>query len=551
MIRALILRLSTLVLASHCATAQCELQKLTASSAEAIDFGFSVSLSGEFAVVGSPLDTTLELYAGAAYVFRSTPSGWVELGQLLGDDIGSDEQERFGDSVAISGNTILIGAPRDNITGAAFVFEYDGQTWNQTAKLTPSGSGTDILLFGTSVALDGDRAVIGAWGGNGGAGAAYVFERSGSAWTETVELAASDGELGDYFGFSVSLSGGLALVGAYGHDDHAGAVYVFDQAMGWAEVVKIAAVDSMPFDRFGSSLAISGQTAVIGAWGEDTMGSGAGATYVFERDVSTWTQEAKLLAGDGDQDDAFGRSVDTDGETIVVGAYADFTGSAYVFHESAGGWTHKAKLTASDGVGGDLFGMSVALAGDVILTGATLASGPNGDLGAAYVHQVPSFVTPYCFGTPCPCGNDDPVRGGCANSVPGQDSNPQGALLAACGSASVADDDLVLTLSHLTPNKFGLFFMGAGQTQLPFGDGLRCVDTGGIGLFRYNPPQHSGSSGTMTLGPGIVTRSESFAMNGHIDAGETWYFQGWYRDPLGPCGTAFNLSNGLAVTFGP
>ncbi len=109
----------------------------------------------------------------------------------------------------------------------------------------------------------------------------------------------------------------------------------------------------------------------------------------------------------------------------------------------------------------------------------------------------------------------------------------------------------MLTISHLPPDQFGLFYMGGGQTQFPFGDGFRCVGSGGVGLFRYKPPHSSGSAGMLTLGPGIVARSQSFPMSGHIDAGETWYFQGWYRDPLGPCGTAFNLSSALAVTFAP
>jgi hypothetical protein len=109
----------------------------------------------------------------------------------------------------------------------------------------------------------------------------------------------------------------------------------------------------------------------------------------------------------------------------------------------------------------------------------------------------------------------------------------------------------VLTLSQLPSNQTSLFYMGGGSAQVAFGDGFRCVGAGGLGLFRYNPPQSSGKAGMLTLGPGIVARSQSFPVSGHIDAGETWYFQGWYRDPMGPCGTAFNLSNGLAVLFAP
>ena len=530
--------------------AQCELQKLTASSSETNAFGSRVALSDTFTVMGTPDESSVEYGAGMAYVFQATPSGWVELTQLFGDDIGFDGGDEFGDSVAISGDTIMIGAPGDisDGDGAVFVYEYDGVAWIQTAKLTISVTG---FGFGDSVALEGDRALIGATAGISGPGAAHIFERSGSVWIETSVLTPGNGAPGDDFGSSVALSGNLALVGARGENGDSGAAYVFDGGMAWARVARIVPSDPDFNQRFGSAVSIDGPTAVIGAWGDDEMAPGAGAAYVFEEGISTWSQVTKLLAADGEQGEALGWSVAIEGQTIVIGSVADHPGSAYVFREVQEEWEYEVKLAAGDGLPFNNFGSGVAVAGNTVLVGAQLASGPFGNLGAAYVFQAPTFVRSYCFGIGCPCGNDDPVLGGCANSVPGYDQNPQGALLAACGSASVAADDLTLTLSHLPSNKFGLFFMGGGQTQIPFGDGLRCVDTGGVGLFRYNPPQNSGGAGFMTLGPGIVARSMSFAMSGHIDAGETWYFQGWYRDPMGPCGAAFNLSNGLAVTFGP
>ena len=543
-----VLRVAVLLVTPHTSTAQCELQKVTATSPQTIDFGIAVALSDGFAVMGTPHESTFGFDAGAAYVFQSTPSGWVEIAQLFGEDAGSDENEEFGDSVAISGHTILISAPGDEGSGAVFVFDYDGVAWNQTAKLSETSSG---LLFGGAVAIEGDRAMIGVVGENNRTGAAYIFERSGSVWSETARLAALGGVQDDEFGRSVALSGGFALVGAPGRQADLGAAYVFDSAMGWAQVETLNPSNPKANKRFGFAVGLDGQTAVVGAWGDDTMGSSSGAAYVFEENASTWAEVIQLVPADGHAAQRFGRSIAIGTQTIVVGSPEDNPGSAYVFREGQNGWTHEAKLLASDSSVFDHFGSGVAVAGEVILVGAHSASGPHGDLGAAYLFQATPFATPYCFGVTCPCGNDDPVQGGCANSIPGHDSTPQGALLAACGSASTAEDDLVLTLSHLPPNKFGLFFMGGGQTQLPFGDGFRCVDTGGVGLFRYNPPQNSGSEGLMNLGPGIVTRSQSFPMNGHIDPGETWYFQGWYRDPMGPCGTAFNLSNGLAVTFEP
>jgi hypothetical protein len=153
--------------------------------------------------------------------------------------------------------------------------------------------------------------------------------------------------------------------------------------------------------------------------------------------------------------------------------------------------------------------------------------------------------TAYCFcDTGAPCGNVDSAAG-CANS------RGTGAVLSGSGTASVAADDLVLTAANVPTNQNGIFFMGGGTAQLPFGDGQRCVSTGGVGIFRYLPLSNSGSGGSLVLGPGIVARSQSFASAGRIQAGQSWHFQAWFRDPMGPCGSAFNTSNGMAVNFAP
>lgn len=150
----------------------------------------------------------------------------------------------------------------------------------------------------------------------------------------------------------------------------------------------------------------------------------------------------------------------------------------------------------------------------------------------------------YCTCASGPCGNDDPSAG-CANST------GSGASLTAIGSTSVVIDDLLLQATSLPTSQNGIFYMGGGTVELPFGDGERCVSTGGVGLFRF-PVQNSGSSGTMSRGPGLVGYScANFSSAGCIAAGSTWNFQNWYRDPMGPCSSAFNLSNGLAVTFTP
>src|SRR5688572_2651124 len=204
------LLLGVLLLPADRAAAQCEQQKLTTTNPNTWYFGFSVALSNDRAVVGTPYEEgSPHAEEGAVYAFDRTAAGWIEVARLTPND--SDTDGWFGHSVALSGDTLLVGSPRDGsfpIPGAAFVFEHDGLSWVQTAKLTPSDP-TSWMLFGVSVALDGDRALVGANGNR----TAYLFEWTGSTWTEIAKLRSSDGQLGDEFGFSLALSGELALVG--------------------------------------------------------------------------------------------------------------------------------------------------------------------------------------------------------------------------------------------------------------------------------------------------------------------------------------------------
>jgi hypothetical protein len=183
--------------------------------------------------------------------------------------------------------------------------------------------------------------------------------------------------------------------------------------------------------------------------------------------------------------------------------------------------------------------------GNGILDDDDVASGRSADTnGDGVPDECGGPATLYCFcASGAPCGNTD-ASAGCANST------ASGALLSASGSASVGADDLVFTATSVPTNKNGIFYMGGGTAQIPFGDGQQCVVAGGTGIFRYAPVQNSGPTGTLVLGPGIVARSQSFAPAGRIQAGQTWNFQAWFRDPAGPCGSGFNTSNGGAVLFG-
>ncbi|MCI0856518.1 MAG: hypothetical protein J4N98_07495 [Chloroflexi bacterium] len=321
----------------------------------------------------------------------------------------------FGWSVAVSGDTAVAGARYDQAlllnAGAAFVFERDqggADNWGEVMKLTASDAQAHDEL-GYSVAISGDTVVVGAFGKDSGgtrAGAAYVFDRNeGGAdnWGEVTKLTASDAQTGDQFGESVAVSGDTVVVGAH-HEDaggsDAGAVYVFQRDQGgadnWGEVTKLTASDAQAGDELGYSVAVSGDTAVVGAHHEDAGGSKAGAAYVFDRNeggANNWGEVTKLTASDAETFDRFGYSVAVNAVTAVVGgpredAGGDGAGAAYVFERDEGGadnWGEVTKLTASDAQAGDQFGASVTVSGDTAVVGANHEDAGASDAGAAYV----------------------------------------------------------------------------------------------------------------------------------------------------------------------
>jgi hypothetical protein len=288
----------------------------------------------------------------------------------------------FGRSVSISGDTVVVGAYGRYAGGIAYIFVRNGSTWVEQAKLRPS-DGTAVDCFGYAVSISGDTVLVGAYQGNQNAGAAYVFVRTASGyWTEQAKLTASDGIAGDWFGFDVSISGDTALVGDYQSNQYKGAAYIFERTgSSWTQQAKLVSEEGTMGDGFGSSVSISNDTALIGAYhtNQDT-----GAAYIFKRNGSAWDQQAKLIASEGTIGDWFGADVAINGDTALIGAHHSNkdTGSAYVFVRSGSSWNQQAKLTASGVAAGDFFGYSVSINNDTALVGAyhTIQ-----DAGAAYV----------------------------------------------------------------------------------------------------------------------------------------------------------------------
>jgi hypothetical protein len=285
-------------------------------------------------------------------------------------------------SLAVAGVAVGVGA------GSA------GLIPRQQAQLT-AGDAAELDEFGRAVALAGDTALVGApehgAAGLDGAGAAYVSTRTGEAWAQQALLLAADAAPWDAFGAAVAISGDTALVGAPGRangaDEEAGAAYVFARTDGvWTQQAQLLASDAAALDSFGAAVALSGNTAVIGAPYHTVSGDvEAGAAYVFTRTGATWTEQAVLTAADPGAGDWLGTSVAVDGDTALAGADGRGAGAAYVFTRSGAAWAQQGVLQGAGAVDGDFFGASVALHGDVALVGAPAhdAAGAPG-AGAAY-----------------------------------------------------------------------------------------------------------------------------------------------------------------------
>jgi MYXO-CTERM domain-containing protein len=364
--------------------------QLSASDAAPSDgFGASVSLSGGRAVVGAPGDGSPSTGSGKAYVFVRSGSDWIEEAELAPSDGAPGDQ--FGWSVSQISDRIVVGAPAggQDEPGAAYVFVQSGGTWTQEAKLTVSAPPGNPQ-FGYAVSASDSTVIVGARYAQESAGAAYVFARNGTIWTQQAELLASDGAQGDELGTSVALSGGTAVVGAPARDFHHGVAFVFAQSgTTWTQQAELSANDGATDDAFGTSVALSGTTAIVGAPGRPVHGyDGAGVLYVFGQSGATWAQQVELSASDAAAGDNLGQSVSMYGDTVIAGApFADGpAGVAYVFARSGAAWTQEARLTASADTSVETFGGSVSLDdGTAVIGTAAPTVFADSPPGAAFV----------------------------------------------------------------------------------------------------------------------------------------------------------------------
>ncbi len=495
-------------------------------------FGGAVAVSGNSAVAGAPSHDGVATDAGAAYVYVRSGTSWVQQAKLRALD--GQAGDRFGSTVAIDGDTVLIGSRYHAYPkGAVYVFERSGTTWSEQAKLMLTVS--DPGGLGSQIALDGDTAAIGAYQGDLLGEHVYLYVRSGSTWS--LQDVVSGGGFYDFYACDLDLDGDWLVVGERLQDDvyvdNVGAAYVYQRVgSDWQYQAELLGPVQWNF-RFGTHVAISGSTILVGAdpdlW----------KTYVYVRSGSTWSIQRIFHSPVDD--------LAIDGDVALIGDDNWSSSSLYiarVMWRSGTTWTHQHTL-GSYGESG-----SSAIDGGTVVIGNPLDDDAGIDAGAAHaISWEPG--TGFCFGdpssgTPCPCNNDNDgsVPGsGCDNGV-----FASGARLAARGIASVSHDSVVLYTERVEPNNSGLYFQAnnavSGGGGIVFGDGLRCAG----GQLQRLQVRFSDASGYSATTVAIAAKTG-------ISAGETKRYQCWYRNQSTPaCGLGvneFNLSNGYELVWGP
>ena len=383
-------------------------------------FGWSVAISGDRAVIGAPnedpdLGGGQVSDAGAVYVFVKDGYNWVQEAKLTANDGAANDL--FGVDVDIDGTTVVIGAVGEDPNtidnaGAVYVFNRLGGIWYQQAKLVASDFAEEDS-FGTSVAIDNFTIIAGAPGHDDGIftdmGAAYLFKQNGSQWDQHVKLTAPIPGFSDLFGSSVAIDSKRVVVGAPMVNplgSGTGAAYVFDGSKNWKFETQLLAEDGRSGDNFGNEVAISRDTVLVGARFADpeinkNRVTNAGAAYVFSPGDTTWEQRAQLLPDASSAFAHFGNSVAIDGGRILIGANSSTrdsvlrAGQAYLFSGQNSQWTQQTRIFAEYAIRDDAFGQAVAMQGNSLVVGA---NGRSTDLfvdaGEVYVYGVASVLLP-------------------------------------------------------------------------------------------------------------------------------------------------------------
>jgi hypothetical protein len=357
-------------------------QVITVGDGSGTHMGCSMAVSSDLMVVGAVAENS---YAGATFVYQKQPGGWTQVAHLFLP--GGVANESYGAAVAISGNDIMVSCRNedDNI-GAVYLYRWNGTTVDgPTLIANPEPSAFD--LFGISVAIDGDYAVIGATGDNSSLGAAYVYHLDGGVWALQDKLVNETGVSSSNFGVMVAVSGDYLAVGApftSTPESQCGAVFMYRRTGGdWVYQQEVQAFNAAQDDFFGTALTLSGSTIAISSICDDDMGEESGSVYVYYLNGATWELQAKLNADDELEWDCFSSSLHMVGDMLAIGSTwagegGVYPGVAYLFQRSAGVWSQTNRIVAPDGVEGDQLGSSVFIDGDELLASAAYRNSGDG-----------------------------------------------------------------------------------------------------------------------------------------------------------------------------
>jgi hypothetical protein len=511
-------------------------------------FGSAVDIDGDTAVIGAYQGNTNSL--GQAYVYVKSGGSWSLQATLTPS--GSNPAV-FGEAVAISGNTIVVGSPLGggaNQFGNAYVFVRSGTTWTQQAVLSAGGFAQPFGLFGADLDIDGNLIMVGAQGHtvatSSQAGMCFAFTRTGTTWSPPVQIISPSFQAGANFGGTIALEGTKAIIGALHQNGLTGAAFYFSLVGStWTQLQQLNPVGGTG-SQFGSSVALSGTTAAVGAWQDSSAATRGGAAYVYTLSGSTWSQQAKLTRSGAQAEDQFGTSIALGSDELLVGMdpYTGINptpGGAFQFLRNAGTWFEGHTLVPTVNQGAASFGY-LALSGDNVVVGApNYDSSPFTNLGTAYIFGLAGTPFAYCT-SGAPCGNNY-VAGGCINNL----TSGLGARLLGCGTASIASDDFTLNAVQLPAGVLYIPTLSPNAvTPFQNGNGLFAL---GSPLYRLGSASAVGT--TMTSGPNFLS-SPLMAASGEVFSGNTLRFQIWYRNPGPGCSPAnTNFSNGYEVTLVP
>jgi hypothetical protein len=392
-------------LLTHSAFAQTEQKIAPTNGASSDELGRSVCVRGDVAIAGATLDSETNPNQGSAYVFRFDGVNWVEEQKLIAPDGMTDDN--FGKSVAIEGDFAVVGAPLtdDNGTnsGSVYFYKFDGTTWNFEQKIFPNipALGDE---FGLAVSLDNGKLLIGAPKEDGSVtnnrGAAYFFSYNGSIWVEDQKVFYGFSSNDDFFGYSVDLDDDRAVVSAYLDDDNgvnSGSAFVYDfDGSTWIETQKLIASNGATGDAFGFSVSVEDDKIACGAYANSTKGLGTGAVYIFEL-AGTWTEDTILYASDFNLDDWFGYSLEMDSTSLAIGSFHNDdlgaeSGSCYFFRHTGTDWIEEFNLLSSDGVLGDEYGFDVSVDGMQLLVGSPMDDDNGTNSGSLYFYPLCTYA---------------------------------------------------------------------------------------------------------------------------------------------------------------